>query len=203
MGDKVICRKNNRAETICYNDFVIPLTNGMVGFIEAFDLHSYNISSKNIRVDFRPEFLEDTEFLDIDLNLEYILTEDQLVKERISNMYYSSGNLFEWGHVITCHLAQGSQYDNILVIDEKMGNKSFQKKWLYTAITRAKEGIVLVVQEVSKMSQYNDVFKKAINKIKESNKKLTIDEVIELNKEKFNLTHGKGKSKKHKGKKKK
>ena len=53
------------------------------------------------------------------------------------------------------------------------------------------------------MSQYNDVFKKAINKITESNKKLSIEEVIELNKERFNLTHGKGKSKKHKGKKKK
>jgi exodeoxyribonuclease V len=144
IGDKVICRKNNRSETVYYMDFDIPLTNGMVGFIEAFDLHSYNIASKNIRVDFRPDFL-DAEYTDIDLNLEYLLTEDGLLKDRISNLYYSSGNLFEWGHVITCHLAQGSQYDNILVIDEKMWNKEFQKKWLYTAITRAKEGIVLVV----------------------------------------------------------
>jgi hypothetical protein len=49
--------------------------------------------------------------------------------------------------------------------------------------------------------QLNNLFKGIVNKEKEPT--LSIEERIELNKTRFNLTHGKGLRKKHKGKNKK
>lgn len=53
---------------------------------------------------------------------------------------------FDYGYAITCHKAQGSQWDNILVIDESRIFRHDWKKWLYTAITRAAESITVVRQ---------------------------------------------------------
>ena len=54
-------------------------------------------------------------------------------------------NKFEFAHAITAHLSQGSQYNNVLVYDEKMGNKEYYFKWLYTAITRATTGLIIAI----------------------------------------------------------
>ena len=53
--------------------------------------------------------------------------------------------LFEFGSVITCHLAQGSQADKVLVFVENWGDSDCFWKWLYTAITRAKKELVLIM----------------------------------------------------------
>ena len=44
---------------------------------------------------------------------------------------------FEYGYAITAHKAQGSQWDNLIVIDESKVFREDKDKWLYTAITRA------------------------------------------------------------------
>lgn len=54
---------------------------------------------------------------------------------------------FDFGHCITCHAAQGSEWDSVLIVDEtnKMGRDGpdFKKKWLYTAITRAAKRVTI------------------------------------------------------------
>jgi exodeoxyribonuclease-5 len=51
-----------------------------------------------------------------------------------------------FGWVITVHKMQGSQAENIIVIDDKLfaNKKLFRKQWLYTAITRAEEGLCII-----------------------------------------------------------
>jgi exodeoxyribonuclease-5 len=50
-----------------------------------------------------------------------------------------------WGWAITCHKAQGSQFENIVVFDDGLGRTSQERaRWLYTAITRAQRGLVLL-----------------------------------------------------------
>lgn len=51
----------------------------------------------------------------------------------------------DWGWAITCHKAQGSQYDDCVVIDESGMFREDSAKWLYTAITRAAEQLTLLV----------------------------------------------------------
>ena len=44
---------------------------------------------------------------------------------------------FDYGYVLTCHKAQGSQWDSVLIYDESNVFRDDAARWLYTAITRA------------------------------------------------------------------
>jgi len=55
-----------------------------------------------------------------------------------------SGAEFDFGHTITCHKSQGSQWNNVLVFDQSGAFKEDANKWLYTAITRAAESVTIV-----------------------------------------------------------
>ena len=49
-----------------------------------------------------------------------------------------------FGYAITCHKAQGSQWDRVVVLDEMFGrNAEERRRWLYTAVTRASESLVI------------------------------------------------------------
>jgi exodeoxyribonuclease-5 len=48
---------------------------------------------------------------------------------------------FDFGYAITCHKSQGSSWPKVVIIDEyRMDDKT---RWLYTAITRASESVVI------------------------------------------------------------
>jgi exodeoxyribonuclease-5 len=50
-----------------------------------------------------------------------------------------------WGYAITCHKAQGSQYPTVVVVDDGYGHSAeVSNQWLYTAITRAEHGLLLL-----------------------------------------------------------
>ena len=55
---------------------------------------------------------------------------------------------FTYAYAITCHKSQGSEWDKVLVIEEKFPfNKLEHARGLYTACTRAEEKLVLVLKE--------------------------------------------------------
>jgi exodeoxyribonuclease-5 len=50
-----------------------------------------------------------------------------------------------YGWAITCHKSQGSQWENVVVWDDGLGRTEADRRcWLYTAITRAEKGLVLL-----------------------------------------------------------
>ena len=51
---------------------------------------------------------------------------------------------FDYAYAITVHKSQGSEWARVLIADDGMqsGNKEFRKRWLYTAVTRAKQELV-------------------------------------------------------------
>ena len=52
---------------------------------------------------------------------------------------------FTFGYAITCHKAQGSEWNKVLVIEESFPfPKDEHARWLYTACTRAASRLVLV-----------------------------------------------------------
>ena len=53
-------------------------------------------------------------------------------------------NKFTYGYCITVYKAQGSEFDNVLYIDEIMNRKTYYNH-LYTAVTRAKKKLYLVI----------------------------------------------------------
>lgn len=52
---------------------------------------------------------------------------------------------FEFGYAITCHKSQGSEWNKVLVIEEKFPfSKEEHARWLYTACTRSAQKLVLI-----------------------------------------------------------
>ena len=51
-------------------------------------------------------------------------------------------DIFNYGYAITGHLAQGSQYNYVLVVADCMKFTDSQS-WLYTAVTRAIDRVVI------------------------------------------------------------
>lgn len=51
---------------------------------------------------------------------------------------------FEFAYAVTCHKAQGSEFDFVIVFDESWAFGEEKNRWLYTAITRAKEKLLII-----------------------------------------------------------
>lgn len=51
---------------------------------------------------------------------------------------------FDWGYVLTCHKAQGSEWPHVTTVDDSRTFREDRDKWLYTAITRASSGMRLL-----------------------------------------------------------
>jgi len=49
----------------------------------------------------------------------------------------------QYAYCITCHKAQGSEWDKVFVINEAFGDEENKRRWLYTAVTRASKELVL------------------------------------------------------------
>ena len=62
-----------------------------------------------------------------------------------TEQYYLRTSIADWSFAITCHKSQGSEFDDVMIYFEPMGNDSDIKHWIYTACTRAKESLVLVL----------------------------------------------------------
>lgn len=62
--------------------------------------------------------------------------------DKISMAERKQANEFDFGYVLTVHKAQGSQWDDVVIVDEWRG--SCRTQWLYTGITRAAETITVL-----------------------------------------------------------
>lgn len=143
-GDKLICRQN------CWDIILddptfgidIALVNGMIGTVE--DTNRENSSASTpMSIDFKPEF-SDISFKNIPIRPRYIMTD--YAHRKTENPMFSPGVSFEFGYCSTCHLAQGSQYPNILIyLDLTYNASEYFNKWLYTAITRAQSKLIIAI----------------------------------------------------------
>lgn len=72
----------------------------------------------------------------------------RLVAIELSNRTKSEGEVqisqFDFGYAISCHKAQGSEFDKVIVFDESKCFSGERNKWLYTAITRAKKKLIII-----------------------------------------------------------
>ena len=156
-GERIIVKRNYWED--CDEDGN-ALVNGTVGTVanpyESFvRIPSY---VKNDRRDlpligciFTPDGGKSFDTFEIDKD--YLLKEEPCVDWRVSyqlgKLKPKIGNILPkqatYGYALTCHSAQGSEFDKVLVIEESFPfDKIEHQRWLYTAATRAAEKLVLV-----------------------------------------------------------
>ncbi len=120
QGEKVICLRNNRVER---------LFNGMQGIVTMvhkryrFDFISDGMIYKNVKYDHK-QFGEETNKFEFD----------------------QDANPFDYAYAITCHKAQGDQFGNVIVFEQRC-EKWDHVRWAYTAASRAVNGLIWVRSE--------------------------------------------------------
>lgn len=153
-GDKVICLRNYWDNFATNDD---PLVNGTIGYINNV-YETYNRTPRwaggdTIKV-LNAEFTSDSnaDFGPLPMDEKQILTGERCLDHR--KIYKLTSNWrtahlvpmeFTYGYAITCHKSQGSEWDNVCVLEESFPfDREEHARWLYTAITRASSKLVLV-----------------------------------------------------------
>jgi exodeoxyribonuclease-5 len=118
VGDKLVCTRNNHDLGI-YNGAMYNVTAVDTTFGLCMEIQDPNNGTK-YDVCAHAEYFEGKEPHDI-----------------------MSADCFEFGYGITCHKAQGSQWDKVAVVDESHVFKNVSARWLYTAATRAAKELTI------------------------------------------------------------
>ena len=153
-GDKVICLRNYWDVIASNGD---PLVNGTIGYISK-PYETYNQVPKwyggGIIKVLDAVFTSDTlsEFGYLQMDEKQILTGERCLDYKTLFKLGSNPRTshlvpmeFTYGYAITGHKSQGSQWSNVLVIEEKFPfEKEEHARWLYTCVTRASSRLVLV-----------------------------------------------------------
>lgn len=134
LGDKIICRQNNWKLSVGNGIYLI---NGLIGYVDNIYLETYN--KQSIAIDFRPDFLPDECFTKVDVDYEYLFRNLTEADHGLSHF-----NKFQYAYAISGYLAQGSEYDKVVVVNERMGSWDFYCKWRYTVYTRARKKLFVI-----------------------------------------------------------
>lgn len=159
-GDKVICLRNYWEQGNFTNGD--PLVNGSIGTLHnprpdqiRVPLYAYDKGVINtLTAEFVTDLGEDFGTIDMDPRI-MKGGESELEwrdKYRLNKLKPRIGDVvpkeFTYGYAITCHKAQGSEWDKVLVLEEKFPfDKVEHARWLYTAATRAAEKLVVVTRD--------------------------------------------------------
>jgi ATP-dependent exoDNAse (exonuclease V) alpha subunit len=116
VGERIMCLRNNRKA---------GLFNGMQGTV--LKLYEGKYGRKYMDFQFDETILEGVWY------------EQSNFGQETYKIKHGSDtpNPFDYAHCVTCHKAQGDEWDDVLVIEQKCKNWS-HKRWAYTAASRAK-----------------------------------------------------------------
>ena len=105
-----------------------------------------------IKADFKPEVGASFDNITFDTN--FLINEepcfDWRTEYQLNRIKRNTGIDFipkqmTYGYAITCHCAQGSEWDKVLVVEENFPfDRTEHARWLYTACTRASDKLVLI-----------------------------------------------------------
>ena len=157
-GDKIICLRNYWD---CFSDNEEPLVNGTIGILkDSFLTKRYlprivKSTDGLSHIDLiMGDFISDSGMYFHSLEMDKKMIDTGEFSLDWKTVYQLNHNPktrdippleFTYGYAITCHKAQGSEWDKVLVIEEKFPfDRIEHARWLYTAVTRSSEKLVLV-----------------------------------------------------------
>ncbi len=128
VGDRLICLKNDRKKgTLNGEQFMVTeLQDKDLGRISSFKADSIDMDNT-----FPHEFEVPYNFFEG--------TEKNIPRYELANF-----DQMAYAYLLTVHKAQGSQWDNVLILDESGVFKEQRRNHLYTAITRAAETVNII-----------------------------------------------------------
>lgn len=129
VGDRLVCLRNNREK---------KLLNG--GLWEVVNVKGHNKKRGGIKLLCSSEDHVEAKPTEV-MVLEEFFTGDE---KDIPWERKKGTDEFTYGYALTCHKAQGSQWDNVYLFDESAAFREDRARWLYTGLTRAAERVTVV-----------------------------------------------------------
>ena len=154
IGDKIISLRNHW-ETFSQGG-TWALTNGAIGSIADFKLDKITLPFYlgGDKIDYmRTDMALDDgdQFAQIPIDYGCLKTGQMTLSPKQTFILNKDPKLpdapfeFAYAYAITVHKAQGSEWDKVLIFEESFPFRSDEhRRWLYTAITRAKEKLVII-----------------------------------------------------------
>lgn len=135
-GERVICLRNN------WNALPNPLCNGMLGtLLSVAETDEPDVWSAAIRMDGEETPYEGA----VSRRGFNCMKAGELFAQRPpKGAKKSPVDYFDFGYSLTVHKAQGSEADHVVVFLERLWSGEMWRRWLYTAVTRARETLVIV-----------------------------------------------------------
>ena len=158
-GEKLICLKNNIKVDLANGDQFIAMEDATDydDYQGLFRLHTdindkQNKNKKNKRKKFNNSFTLISDIYDNTERKRISWYEQlQLRKEGVWQQLDDKPLIYrqnfvesDFSYAISCHKAQGSEWKNILIIDESSIFSNFKYRWLYTAVSRCRESATIV-----------------------------------------------------------
>jgi exodeoxyribonuclease V len=140
-GDRIVFLRNNNQTGIL---------NGMLGQVMFMLWEGKNIYNMSVKLDYYEEPYGGLVFNGCFGQEKYEEVCNDIHKkeyqEIIQNSQYKAIDLCDWGYCISAHKSQGSEFKRVVCFVEKSyyWDSEYMKKWLYTAVTRAKEKLFLI-----------------------------------------------------------
>jgi len=136
VGEKLVCLRNRHED---------GLFNGMICYVEEI------LDQDQISIQYKIRKETDTD--DDEPSVVHILKahfdsyKNEYAMDKVKLSDRLSVNEFDFGYAITVHKAQGSQWDNVCLVDDGMfngyGKPGDRERWLYTGISRAAETVTI------------------------------------------------------------
>jgi exodeoxyribonuclease-5 len=143
-GERIICLKNNR---------YTKLMNGQLGTLGSICLcEPPHIYEAVIEMDNMSERYQTLVHSCCFGKKEYNGCYDEVSPKKVEHILDDTGHpavdLFDFGYAISVHRSQGSEWDSVLLFEERSQywDAEFYKRWLYTAVTRAKDKLFVVAK---------------------------------------------------------
>ncbi len=158
-GEKLICTLNDWEKPLD-EDEKFYLVNGIIGTASEIKESFDDLATMEFQADFMPQSVK----VPFDTAIFTCGVYRHLYGERavtlIDGTVVHEGNFallhklrsvseepicrFEFAYAVTCHKAQGSEFDFVVVFDESWAFGEEKNRWLYTAITRAKDKLLII-----------------------------------------------------------
>lgn len=146
-GDRLICLRNYWDDIASSGN---SLVNGCIGEIDnLFTTRNYELDADILNAKFTSDIGEDFGSLEIDYQL--LTTGNPCLSPREAFKIKNKKIIpkeFDYGYCITCHKSQGSEYNNVLLLEENFPfDKKEHARWLYTGATRAIDKLLIRLKD--------------------------------------------------------
>lgn len=131
INEKLICLRNNRDAGV-FNGQILNTLSNIIS-------QDKKRGTFDIQLDFDEGYTN-----------RFTIFDDEFIRDKIredrwkllrNNPWFCQ---FDSAQAISCHKSQGSEWNTVCVIDESFCFRDDRKKWEYTAITRAKDKLVIL-----------------------------------------------------------